>query len=81
MIFQHHPGSKKLNLGDFSPRKIGILQKDEISSLNENERSHIIKALDYTNWRISGNFGAAKLLSIKRTTLNARMKKLNIQRY
>jgi len=72
---------KKLNLGDFSPRKIGILQKDEITSLNENERNHIIKALDYTNWRISGNFGAAKLLRIKRTTLNARMKKLNIQRY
>jgi len=72
---------KKLNLGDFSPRKIGIPQKDEISSLNENERSHIIKALDYTNWRISGDFGAAKLLRIKRTTLNARMKKFNIQRY
>ena len=71
---------KKLNLGDFSPQRMGIPQKDEITSLQENERSHIISALDSTNWRISGDRGAAKLLGVKRTTLNARMKKLNIRR-
>ena len=72
--------TKILNLGNFSPQKMGIPQKGEITSLKENERSYILKALETTNWRISGNGGAAKLLGIKRTTLNARMKKLNIQR-
>lgn len=71
---------KKLNLGDFSPHRKGIPRKNEITSLDENERSHILKALEFTNWRISGDGGAAKLLEIKRTTLNARMKKLKIQR-
>jgi len=51
-----------------------------ISSLEESERQHILKALDMTNWRISGENGAAALLNIKRTTLQARMKKLDIQR-
>ena len=71
---------KKLKLGDFSPQRMGIPQKDEITSLQENQRSHILRALESTNWRISGDRGAAKLLGIKRTTLNARMKKLKIQR-
>ncbi len=72
--------SKKLNLGDFSPQRMGIPQKDKIANLTENERSHILRALEFTNWRIGGDRGAAELLGVKRTTLNARMKKLNIQR-
>lgn len=50
------------------------------ATFRENERDHILRALEVTNWRIGGDGGAAKLLKIKRTTLNARMKKLNIQR-
>lgn len=53
---------------------------DTISSLEESERQHILRALTMTNWRISGENGAARLLDIKRTTLQARMKKLGIQR-
>jgi PAS domain S-box-containing protein len=49
-------------------------------TLEENERQHIIRALKTTNWRISGEKGAAKLLGMKRTTLQARMKKLGIER-
>lgn len=71
---------KKLNLGDFSPQRMGMRKKDGITSLYKNEKSHILRALGATNWRIGGDRGAAKLLGIKRTTLNARMKKLNIQR-
>jgi len=51
-----------------------------ISTLEESEREHILKALQKTNWRISGENGAATLLNIKRSTLQARMKKLGIQR-
>ena len=70
----------KLDLGDSLPKNIGIPQKDEITTLDENERSYIFKALEFTNWKISGERGAAKLFGIKRTTLESRMKKLNIQR-
>ena len=49
-----------------------------INTLEENEREHILKALHETKWRVSGENGAANLLGIKRTTLQARMKKLNI---
>ncbi len=51
-----------------------------LSTLEESERQHILKALQKTNWRISGENGAATLLNIKRSTLQARMKKLGIQR-
>lgn len=53
---------------------------DTISSLEENERQHILRALKKTNWRISGKEGAARLLDIKRSTLQARMKKMGIHR-
>lgn len=69
-----------LDLGDSFPKNIGVLQKEKITTLEENERSYILKALEFTNWKISGERGAAKLLGIKRTTLESRMKKLNIQR-
>jgi transcriptional regulator of acetoin/glycerol metabolism len=39
-----------------------------------------IKVLEFTNWKIGGERRTGKLLGIKRTTLDSRMKKLNIQR-
>ena len=35
---------------------------------------------DLVGWRVSGEKGAARMLDIKPTTLEARMKKLGIQR-
>ena len=54
--------------------------KDRLISLEENQRRHIIKALRYTNGRVTGPNGAGKLLDINGKTLFARMKKLNINR-
>ena len=71
----------KLDLGNPLPKTTNSDKKEEISSLDENEKNHILKALKLTNWRISGEKGAAKILNIKRTTLEARMKKLGIQRH
>lgn len=70
----------KLNLGDSLPKPKDTTKKKKIASLEENEKDHILKALEFTNWRVSGEKGAAKLLGVKRTTLEARMKKLNINR-
>jgi len=44
------------------------------------ERNHIIDVLERTAWRVSGEKGAAKLLGLKPTTLESRMKKLGIVR-
>ena len=51
-----------------------------IRPLKEAEREHILSALDATHWKVSGPGGAAELLDVKPTTLEARMKLLNIVR-
>jgi formate hydrogenlyase transcriptional activator len=51
-----------------------------ISTLEDAERQHILRALRQTEWRIAGPKGAAVLLGMKRTTLQARMRKLGIHR-
>ena len=49
-------------------------------TLEEMERAHILSVLELTNWRVSGEGGAAEILGLNRTTLEARMKKLGITR-
>jgi PAS domain S-box-containing protein len=44
------------------------------------EKQHIHKVLRSTGWRIRGQNGAAEILGLKPTTLEARMSKLGIQR-
>ena len=44
------------------------------------EKENIIKALNITNWKISGEGGAAELLKIPRTTLTSKIKKYAIKR-
>ncbi len=51
-----------------------------ITTLDEAERQHILRALRQTRWVIGGPKGAATVLGIKRTTLQARMRKLGIRR-
>ena len=70
----------KLNLGESLPKTFGVSKKQKITTMEENERAHILKALEFTTWRVSGEKGAAKLLGMNRTTLEARMKKLGIER-
>jgi PAS domain S-box-containing protein len=49
-------------------------------TLEELERDHIVRTLEHTKWRVSGEKGAAKILGLNPTTLEARMKKLGITR-
>jgi formate hydrogenlyase transcriptional activator len=49
-------------------------------TLEEVERRHILDVLAQTGWRVSGSNGAARLLDVKPTTLEYRMKKLGIER-
>lgn len=54
--------------------------KASAQKLNDVERDHIISVLEKTNWKVSGEKGAAKILGINPTTLEARMKKMGIKR-
>jgi formate hydrogenlyase transcriptional activator len=49
-------------------------------NLKDMERMHVLAVLEKTGWRISGPGGAAEVLGLKRTTLQARMRKLGIKR-
>jgi two-component system response regulator HydG len=51
-----------------------------IKTMTENERDHILSALERSNWRIYGQGGAAELLELNPSTLNSRMKKLGIEK-
>jgi PAS domain S-box-containing protein len=48
--------------------------------LEDVERSHIIKTLEKTNWRIAGHNGAAALLGLQPSTLRSRIVKLGIKK-
>jgi formate hydrogenlyase transcriptional activator len=65
--------------GIFSPPSPGGAAAP-VATLEEAERQHILRALRQTEWRIAGPKGAAAVLGMKRTTLQARMRKLNIRR-
>jgi transcriptional regulator with GAF, ATPase, and Fis domain len=48
--------------------------------MEELERSNLLLALEQTNWKISGEKGAATLLGLKPSTLNSRVRALGIKR-
>jgi DNA-binding NtrC family response regulator/ligand-binding sensor domain-containing protein len=69
---------ENLVIGDWLPKNGMPAGSNQLISLEQQERQHIIKALDLTNWRVSGEKGAAHLLDINPQTLVSRMKKLGI---
>jgi len=71
---------KELKLDDWLPYANPTAGESSPLKLEELERSHILKVLEMTGWRISGQRGAAKILDIKPTTLRSRMEKLGIKR-
>jgi len=70
----------QLELGEWLPKPSVTQTGARMPRLEELDRDHIIKALELTAWRVSGERGAAKLLGLKPTTLDARMKKLGIRK-
>jgi formate hydrogenlyase transcriptional activator len=68
-------------LEELKPPRTGRTSTNAARSLNlrEVEREAILEALRKTNGRIGGPGGAAALLGLKRTTLQSRMRLLNIR--
>jgi formate hydrogenlyase transcriptional activator len=58
----------------------GVISSPGSETLEVTEREAILRALLSTNWVVSGPHGAAARLGLKRTTLQARMRKLGIRR-
>ena len=56
------------------------VRTDELGTLEEAERRHILKALERTRGVLAGPTGAAALLGLNRSTLWSRMKKLGISK-
>jgi len=58
----------------------GAGEASAIDSLESNERNHILRALNGTNWVVHSKKGAAELLGINPSTLRSRMEKLGIKK-
>jgi formate hydrogenlyase transcriptional activator len=62
------------------PLPSSTLSRNVPTTLREAERDHILRALEESKWVISGMFGAAARLGMKRTTLIDRMRKHGLSR-
>ncbi len=71
---------QELDLNDWVPKSAVPSGNGSAGTLEEVERAHIIAVLTQANWRVSGDKGAARILGLNPTTLEARMKKLGISR-
>ena len=69
-----------LELDDWFSPKEASSEVSQLATLEEVERAHIVKALQFTRWRVSGTKGAAEILGMNPYTLVSRMKKLEISR-
>ncbi len=67
-----------VTIPEVTPPEPGL--RNEVFMPAGDERERILRALQESRGRISGPNGAAERLGIKRTTLQSRMKKLNIGR-
>jgi PAS domain S-box-containing protein len=70
----------QLEFGDWFAKNPQADSPDVATTLQELERTHICRTLEKTSWRVSGKGGAAEILGLKPTTLEARMKKHGIRR-
>ncbi|HJQ96927.1 MAG TPA: sigma 54-interacting transcriptional regulator [Candidatus Polarisedimenticolaceae bacterium] len=73
------PG-RRLELDEVLPSPLASPKSIPGRSLEHVERDHILAVLESVGWRVSGDRGAASVLGLKRTTLEARMRKLGISR-
>jgi len=57
-----------------------LTEGESLKTIEENEREHIIKVLDRCRGKIFGKGGAADMLGVPASTLNSKIKKLNIKK-
>ncbi len=67
----------KLHLADDLSHPFAYLSKNQ-KTLEAVERDYIIRVLEQTGWKVSGKDSATQILGLNRSTLRARMRKLDI---
>jgi transcriptional regulator with GAF, ATPase, and Fis domain len=65
---------------DIAVPKSSSTETNITDNLHDVERMHLVAVLEKTGWRLAGPGAAAEVLGMKRTTLQAKMKKLGIKR-
>jgi chemotaxis protein methyltransferase CheR len=74
-------GPKLRMVDDFNKPLASLGNTDktkETKTLEQVEYDHIVRVLEQTNWKVSGKNSATQILGLNRSTLRARMRKLNI---
>ncbi len=69
----------KLRLADPLKKPIRELHSSK-NTLEAVERDYIVQVLEQSQWKVSGKNSAAEILGLDRSTLRARMRKLNINK-
>ncbi len=69
----------KLHLADDLNKPFAYLSKSQ-KTLETVERDYIVRMLEQAHWKISGKNSAAQVLGLNRSTLRARMRKLDIKK-
>ncbi|MBA3013202.1 MAG: sigma 54-interacting transcriptional regulator [Proteobacteria bacterium] len=69
----------KLHLVDDLNKPFAYLSKN-LKTLEAVERDYIVRMLEQTHWKVSGQNSAAQILGLNRSTLRARMRKLDIRK-
>ncbi|MBT3224961.1 MAG: sigma 54-interacting transcriptional regulator [Deltaproteobacteria bacterium] len=70
----------ELIVPDIGVKTTEVNPDSAITTLEENERSHILRALKKTSGKVAGRGGAAEILGINPNTLRHRLKKLGIHK-
>jgi PAS domain S-box-containing protein len=74
----------KLHMADDFNKPFACLSKSQkargVKTLEEVEHDYIVRVLEQTHWKISGKNSAAQTLGLNRSTLRARMRKLDISK-
>jgi transcriptional regulator with GAF, ATPase, and Fis domain len=71
-------GARRLRAGEPGGSNDEEAGAEPITTLDENERRHILRTLLATGYKLYGKGGAAELLGLPPSTLQSRMKKLGI---
>ena len=73
------PGPK-LRLADELAKSVKDVSVINSKTMEAVERDYIFQVLEQTNWKVSGKDSASEILGLDRSTLRARMSKLNIEK-
>lgn len=66
--------------GNWIPENEVNATSEGFKTFETKQKEYIIEVLNYTNWRVSGPKGAAKILGMHEKTLFAKIKRLGIEK-